>query len=242
MLLLKNKKYVLIFILLVLCGLYAYKYINQNKGKNDLELAIQYYNQGNNFLKNNKNNEALELYNKVLEIYPNSKYEKLYVNRGIVLNHLEKYQEAIDSYNIAIKLDNNCSLAYLNKGISLIKQNKNSEAISNFNIAIELDPKNPYSYNNKGAALGNLKKYQEAIDNYNKAIELDPKFFEPYKNKYCPLYNLKRYKEAVETCDKAIELEPNRHDIQEIIDNRIKALNKLEEISRDNKYGEPLVD
>ena len=83
------------------------------------------------------------------------------------------------------------------------------------------------AYNNKGAALGNLNKYQEAINNYNKAIELDPKNFEPYKNKFCPLYNLKRYEEAFETCDKAIKLEPNHHDIQEVIDNRIKALNKI---------------
>ena len=117
----------------------------------------------------------------------------------------------------------------------MLKQGKNAEAIENFDKLIELNPNISNAYNNKGVALGYLNKYQEAINNYNKAIELDPKNFEPYKNKFCPLYNLKRYEEAVEACDKAIELEPNHHNIQKVIDNRIKALNKLEEINKNSK-------
>jgi len=234
MTLLRNKKYILILILLLFSSLYAYQYINQGDVHKDLELAKQYYNQGVKFLENNKNKEALKFFNKVLEIHPKSTFKKLYVGKAIAFENLGEYQNAIDNYNIAIKLDNNCSLSYLNKGVALSMLGRNLEAIESFDKVIKLNPNSSNAYNNKGAALGYLNKYQEAINNYNKAIELDPKNFEPYKNKFCPLYNLKRYEEAVETCDKAIELEPNRHDIQEVINNRIKALNKLEEIIRNN--------
>lgn len=221
-------------IFLIIVGIF-YLYNNAGTKKQlNVDLIIQYYKQGTLSLKNNKNKEALEFFDKILELVPKSNFKDLYLKKGFALDNLGQYKEAIDNYNIAIKLDNKYASAYLNKGVSLLKQNKNLEAIENFDKVIELNPNSSNAYNNKGAALGNLNKYQEAINNYNKAIELDPKYFEPYKNKFCPLYNLKRYEEAVETCDKAIKLEPNRHDIQEVINNRIKALNKLEEIIRNN--------
>lgn len=233
MMLLKNKKYFFAFILVLLACIYFYQYQKSTNKPIDNEILVHYYKQGTIALKNNKNKEALEFFDKILKLVPKSNFKDLYLKKGFALDNLGKYKEAIDNYNIAIKLDNKYALAYLNKGVSLGKQNKNLEAIENFDKVIELNPNSSEAYNNKGAALGNLNKYQEAVDNYNKAIELNPKYFEPHKNKFCPLYNLKLYEEAVETCDKAIELEPNRHDIQEVIDNRVKALNKLGEI-RDN--------
>ena len=158
--LLKNKKYILIFILLFLSGLYAYKYINQADVHKDFELAKQYYNQGNNFLMKNNNQKALDAYNKVLEMYPKNSTIYLYVNKGSALDNLGKYQEAIDNYNIAIKLDPYCILAYFKKGISLLNQGKNAEAIENFDKLIELNPNISNAYNNKGVALGYLNKYQ----------------------------------------------------------------------------------
>jgi tetratricopeptide (TPR) repeat protein len=221
------KKYFFVFILALLVGIYFYQYKKFTNKPIDNEILVQYYKQGTIALKNNKNKEALEFFDKILELVPKSNFKDLYVNKGTALARLGKYQKAIDNYNLAIKLNANYEMVYLNKGISLLMLGRNLEAIENFDKVIEFNPNSYDAYNNKGAALGYLNKYQEAIDNYNKAIELNPKYFEPHKNKFCPLYNLKRYEEAVETCDKAIKLEPNHHDIQEVIDNRIKALNKI---------------
>ena len=232
---LKNKKYIFGFVLILIVSASFYQYRLKNTKKSlDVDLIVQHYKQGTISLKNNKNKEALEFFDKILELLPNSNFKDLYLKKGFALDNLGKYKEAIDNYNIAIKLDPNYYSAYLNKGSALLMLGRNSEAIENFDKAIELKPNNHYSYYNKGVALVNLKRYQEAVDYYNKAIELNSKYFGPYAEKFCPLYNLKRYEEAVEACDKAIELEPNHHNIQKVIDNRIKALNKLEEISRDN--------
>jgi tetratricopeptide (TPR) repeat protein len=62
-----------------------------------------------------------------------------YVNKGVALGKLEKYEEAIACYDKAIGLDQKNASAYFNKScvFSLMKQKK--EALKNLAKAIELD-------------------------------------------------------------------------------------------------------
>ena len=125
---LKNNKYFFTFILALLVGIFFYQYNKTEKKPLDVELIVDYYNQGARLLIKGKNKEALEFFNKALALDPKSKFKKLYVNKGVALAGLGKYKEAIDNYDLAIKLDPNCETTYLNKGVSLGKQNKNLEA------------------------------------------------------------------------------------------------------------------
>jgi len=64
-----------------------------------------------------KYDEAIECYDKAIEIDPNNSV--VWNNKGLALNSLGKYDEAITSYDMAIKIDPNDADAWNNKGLAL---------------------------------------------------------------------------------------------------------------------------
>ena len=67
----------------------------------------------------------------------------LYLNKGVSLNHLKKYKEAIECFNEGIKLNPNDASLYNNKGLSYFLLKKYEESIENQNKSIELNNKDP---------------------------------------------------------------------------------------------------
>ncbi|AEM20745.1 TPR domain-containing protein [Brachyspira intermedia PWS/A] len=124
-----------------------------------------------------------------------------------------RYEEAIEDFNRAIKLDPNNSDAYLNRGISKSDLGNDKEAIEDFNRAIELEPDNSDAYLNRGISKSDLGNDKEAIEDYNKSIELNPYNEEGYIYRGLSKSNLKRYREAIKDYNKAIELVPNDSEV-----------------------------
>ena len=73
---------------------------------------VQYYKKGLDHGKLEKYQEAIENFNKAIELDPNS--VSFYFARGDVYEILRKYEEAINDYNKAIELDPNCKFAIEN--------------------------------------------------------------------------------------------------------------------------------
>ena len=82
----------------------------------------------------------------------------VWINRGITLGKLEKYDEAIKSFNKALELYPNQVLALSNKGIALGKLGKYDEALIYFNKAIELDSEYKPALEAKKSILKNFEK------------------------------------------------------------------------------------
>ena len=61
-----------------------------------------------------------------------------FVQKGRCLTKLEKFENAINSYDKAIKYYENCTEAYYFKGLTQIKMSKDNEGCNNFNKALEL--------------------------------------------------------------------------------------------------------
>ena len=72
--------------------------------------------------------------------------------KAATLHNLGKYQEAIEWYDKALKIDRN-NLALNNKGLALNNLGKYQEAIEWYDKVLEIDPNNVYALNNKGLAL-----------------------------------------------------------------------------------------
>ena len=72
-------------------------------------------------------------------IYLDDKYLNAYFNKGLVLNILGRYYEAIDNFDKCISLNEKYSQAYLNKGISLDILNRRNEAIKEFDRIASID-------------------------------------------------------------------------------------------------------
>ena len=110
---------------------------------------VQYYKKGLDHGKLEKYQEAIENFNKAIELDPNS--VAFYFARGDVYEILKKYEEAINDYDEAIELDPDNSYCYCNRGIAYEKMGEYQEAINDYNKAIELD-------SNCKIAIENLKK------------------------------------------------------------------------------------
>ncbi|UEC43178.1 MAG: putative Chitosanase [Methanothrix sp.] len=104
-----------------------------------------------------------------------------WINKGNKLNDQGKYDDAIEAYEEAIRLDpsssvarSNLAITWNNKGNKLNDQGKYDDAIEAYEEAIRLDPENRVAWHNKGNALSSQGKYSEAIQAYDEAIRLDP--------------------------------------------------------------------
>ena len=88
------------------------------------------------------------------------KSHKAWYNKGIALDDLGRYEEAIKAYDKAIELKPDYQKAWYNKGIALRKLYSYEEALEAFNKAIEIKPDDHDAWNNKGIALKKLGRYE----------------------------------------------------------------------------------
>ncbi len=142
---------------------------------------------------------------------PDLELARVWLNKGVALDDLGKYDEAIEAYDEAIRLNPNYAKAWFNKGLSLDDLGKYDEAAKAYDEAIRLDPNNATKpWFNKGLALDELGEYDEAVKAYDEAIRLDPNnAAKAWFTKGLALDELGEYDEAVKAYDEAIKIDPN---------------------------------
>jgi tetratricopeptide (TPR) repeat protein len=164
------------------------------------------------------------------------------LNKGLALNRLGEYQEAITAFDTALEIDPDKiawdnkefdKIAWSNKGLALDNLGEYQEAITAFDKALKIDPKHKQALYNKGLTLNRLGKYQEAMAVYDKALEIDPNKIAGYykefdkkvwTNKGVALDNLGKYKEAITAFDNALKIDPQ---YKLALDNKEIAIKKL---------------
>jgi len=100
------------------------------------------------------------------------KTKEEWVREGNARTELKRYEEALATFEQAIRLDPNYSYAYYYKGNALNDLNRYEEAVQAFEQAIHLDPNYFYAHLFKGIALAELKHRQEAEQAFEKARKL----------------------------------------------------------------------
>lgn len=131
--------------------------------------------------------------------------EKDCMSYGLVLCGKGRYDDAIEAFDKAIRLNPSSAVAWNNKGNALKLQNKHDEAIMAFDKSVELNPKFTDAWKNKGMALYDQHKYDEAIAAYDSALEIKPRLSKAWYNKGLALCNQGKYHEAILAYDKAIK-------------------------------------
>ena len=86
------------------------------------------------------------------------------------------YDQAIESFTKAIKLNNNLADAYLSRGHAYaVKPNPDlNQAISDFDHAIKINPLEDSAFTGRGLAYARQGKLDLAIADFNQAIKLNP--------------------------------------------------------------------
>ncbi len=129
-------------------------------------------------------------------------------SKASALMLLDRYEEALECTDIAIKINPNNEIAWVIRGNALSKLNKQVDALKAFNKAIKLNPLYEVAWNNKGNALSRMKNYDDALRCYDEAIKIRPSYREAWVNKGYVLAKLGKYKDAASCADKVISFTP----------------------------------
>jgi stress-induced-phosphoprotein 1 len=86
----------------------------------------------------------------------------------------KKYEEAIDYFTQAIKIDSSNHVFFSNRSASYASLGNYQKALEDAEQTIKLKSDWPKGYSRKGAALFGLERYDEAVDAYNEGLKLDP--------------------------------------------------------------------
>ena len=147
------------------------------EGEFDLESAEDYSNLGYRLRKFNRLEEAVDIFRKAIELYPNKAY--LYNNLGNVLRAHLKFDEAVVVYRQGIELASDSAILstmYDGLGNALDDSGKFEEAVDSFRQAIKLEPDNAVPHFDLALALYRQEQFEEAIQECRLAVELDPNY------------------------------------------------------------------
>jgi len=187
-------------------------------------------------------NKVFEKYEKILQLNPKD-YDAQYA-KGVLLNYLERYEEAIEEYESA-KMHANTALAstaWHNQGVILDKLERHEEALEAFSRATVLSAGDAFvaavSWYNRGRMYERLKRYEEAIDAYDKAIALDQNFIQAWYEKSTILKHLNRYDEAIYAQDRSVDSRPYHSIFSSFFERACR--DKVNLCERLNRYEESL--
>ena len=200
-----------------------YSDLLENK-KNDSQLLFLI---GTAYIQQGKIEEGIQELKKSISLKPENVFA--HSNLGNALKDLKRYDEALVSYDEALRINTNFADIHNNRGSILKNLKKYNEALASYEKALQLNPDHAYTHNNKGNALKDLKRYEEAIASYNKALQLNPNYADAYNNKGNALKDLKRYVEALTSFDEAIKIKSDHFDAYNnrgIVFNEIKYYEK----------------
>jgi len=137
-------------------------------------------NLGNALKRQGKIEEAIEHFNRALQINPG--YAKAHNNLGTALAKQGKTDEAIKQFGFALYIDPNYAAAHSNIGVALASRDEFEKAIVHFKTALRLKPDYAKVHSNLGAALVHQGKLHEALAHFQTALRLKPDDIQTYKN------------------------------------------------------------
>ncbi len=205
---------ILSFYILAL-GVYNYKHVQVwkdsfslwNYAIDHIPSDVAFNNRGVEFNKTGEYKQAIEDFNKALELNP--AHKEAYNNLGVALANLGRNKEAIVAYNNALKIQPTYLNALYNRGNAYAKLNEADIALKDYDLVLKLEPKYLSVYNNRGLVLKSLGRLKDALNDFDKAILLDPANADAYSNRSLVKYALNDIKGAMEDNQKAISINPN---------------------------------
>ena len=157
--------------------------------------------------------EAEDQYLFVIRTIPHD--PNAYIKLGVILGKLGRLQEALNYFQLALKINPAIARAYFNSGLIYQKLKNLDLAFENYERAVYYEPANSKAYNNMAFILfqqGNIPKAISTIEQGLKAVPND--LYLNY-NKALFLYQDGRRAEAIKQLRHVIQLAPNEVRIQQ---------------------------
>jgi tetratricopeptide (TPR) repeat protein len=136
---------------------------------------------------------------------------ELWFQKGLIHTVNEQAEEAIASYDHALKIKPDKHEAWYKQGNALLDLGRFEEAIASYDHALKIKPDKHEAWYNRGVVLGNLGRNEEAVASYDEALKIKPDDHEAWNNRGFELGNLGRDEEAIASFDNALQINPDYH-------------------------------
>ena len=133
---------------------------------------------------------------------------RIYCERGDCYLSLKRYQQALDDYNQAIKLNTSLIRAYTARANVYNQLDRYEDALLELNRALEIEPDNEFVLLSRGSIYEHMKCYEEALSDFERISESEFKF-KPValSEKGIIQYKMGKYQEAAKSLTEAVRIE-----------------------------------
>jgi tetratricopeptide (TPR) repeat protein len=123
--------------------------------------------------------------------------------RGLALMRLNRFEDALASYDRALAVWRDHAEAWCNRGAALHELKRFDEALASYDCALALQPRYAEALCYRGASLRQLKRTEEALASCDNALAIQPDYASALWNRGDLLAELKRFDEALLSYDRA---------------------------------------
>ncbi|MFB2769097.1 tetratricopeptide repeat protein [Pelatocladus sp. BLCC-F211] len=161
---------------------------------------------------------ALQSYNRAIFLQPKDQklLVKILINKGKVLYKQQNYQETLDIYEKALKIDENNPEALSGKSLSLLATGKKQEALQYLEQLKQIRPDDPRIWQEIGFAIEQsqgkpaAKEYfQEALSTYDDILRTKNNNPIYWTDRGSILLKLNRPQDALDSYEKALNIDNN---------------------------------
>ena len=127
--------------------------------------------------------------------------------KGVNQMASEKLEDAIRSFDLALRIDPKYVDAWIKKGYAHFHLGQYPVAVSSYNNALDIDLNNGEAWNLKGLAYYRMNNYEKAVEACEKAIDINPNDGMSWYNKACYLTVVGKVEEGMEALKRSIEID-----------------------------------
>ena len=164
--------------------------------------------------------DGITLWNYEIEKEP-LKIPLAYNNGGFALMDKGRIDEAIEYFQIAIRLDPRDEKAFNNLGLAYKSKGLYDEAIDQFHAALSLRPDDPEVHNNLGVIYKYKGMFDKAIEEHRIALRLKPAYAEAHFNLGVIYLDIGAVDKAREEFEAGLEIKPDDQKARQVLNDLI---------------------
>ena len=127
--------------------------------------------------------------------------------KGVNQMASEKLEDAIRSFELALRIDPKYVDAWIKKGYAHFHLGQYTVAIYSYDKALDIDLNDGEAWNMKGLAYYKMNNYEKAVEACEKAIDINPNDGMSWYNKACYLTVVGKVDEGMEALKRSIEID-----------------------------------